>query len=373
MRLLLVGANSTDQETLKKIFSRGSHLLSMVDTVDVAIKLANNEKYDVILANAQNPSFDVAAFFEEITQKIPKVLRFAISSDENLSNIANVHHLVASPIHAGALVELLESTIPNNHAITKKVIVKAVNDVKALPSPPKMYMRLNALLQQKSTDSEKIAEVIGQDPALVAKVMQFVNSSAMSKGKTLNSISDAITKMGLETLSCIVMTAELFAYEPNIPEFSIEHEQLHCLATARLAASIVKPELKQCALFAGLLHDIGKLILFEINHELTLNFIKNRFSNSDNILLEQKIFATDHAHVGGYLLHMWGFPYSVIEPIVLHHQPDTLLKKPFGVAHAVHIADNLIKNRELKPSFVEKFKLAPVMDKLKARAERFRS
>ena len=127
-----------------------------------------------------------------------------------------------------------------------------------------------------STDSAKIGQIISQDPALSAKVLQFANSSALSRGKALNSITDAITKMGVDTLSCIVMTAELFAYEPNIADFSIEKEQLHCLAVARLAASLVEPSLKQDALMAGLLHGIGKLVLFEINPALTKKFFQTQ-------------------------------------------------------------------------------------------------
>ncbi|NMP31962.1 HDOD domain-containing protein [Thalassotalea sp. M1531] len=372
MKLLLVGANSTDQATLKKIFSRGSHQLSMVDTASLAVELVGNEKYDVVVVNSQLSETSISAFLEEITTLIPLAIRIVVTDNGEEQEIDGAHSQLVSPIRPACLVELLESIIPNNHAITKKVIVKAVNEVKALPSPPKVYMQLNALLKQESTDSEKIAEIISRDPALVAKVLQFVNSSAMSKGKALSSITDAITKMGVDTLCCIVMTAELFAYEPNIPDFSIEKEQMHSLGTARLAASIVKPELKQNALLAGLLHDIGKLVLFEINAEQTKKFIQNRFNSSDNILLEQKIFATDHAHLGGYLLHMWGFPYPIIEAVVLHHQPEKLIKKPFGVAHAIYIADALIRERDLSPAFIDKFKLESVLEKLQARADKLR-
>ncbi len=277
--------------------------------------------------------------------------------------------------------EVASETAVNETAITrvitKKLIVKAVASVKTLPSPPKVYMQLNALLSEKNTDSKKIALVIMQDPALAAKVLQFSNSALLNKGagkaKVLTSIPEAITKMGVDTLCCIVMTAELFAYNPDIEDYSIVQAQLHCLATAKLAASMVKPELKQATMLAGLLHDIGKVVLYEINPKLTQTFFKHRKTNQDNIRLEQKVFGTDHCQIGGYLLHLWKFSPNLIEAIVLHHSPSKLLRKSFGIAQAVYIANQLLQKHELSTNFVEHYQLGSVLDKLKDKALKLQS
>lgn len=374
MKLLLVGANETDQATLKNIFSRGNHQLSILDNAAESIKLLANEKYDLVLAGEGITDTNIDTFMEDVIVHSPLTVRVAalnLATDSD-AEIANVHHQLSSPLIAGDLVKVLESSIASQKVITKQTIIKAVGQVKTLPSPPKVFMRLNALLKQDTTDSSKIAEIITQDPALVAKVLQFVNSSAMSKGKKIHNIPDAITKMGIDTLCCIVMTAEMFAHQPSVAEFSLEQEQLHSLATAKMAASLVKPELKQSTLIAGLLHGIGKLVLYEMNIELTKKFFKNRFNSSDNILLEQKIFSTDHSQIGGYLLHMWSFPYEIIEAIILQYQPEKLIQKRFGIAHAIYIANTLLNERELSAKFVEQFKLESLLDKLQARAERLK-
>ena len=257
-------------------------------------------------------------------------------------------------------------------AITKKVIVRAVASVKTLPSPPKVYLQLNALLQEANIDSQKVADIITQDPALAAKILQFSNSAFMVNGKPLTNIADAITKMGLDTLCCIVMTSELFSYQPKIENYSIVNEQLHSLAVARLAASLVKPESKQEAMLAGLLHDLGKLVLYEINPKLTEKFFKYKVQAKDNIALEQKIFGTDHSHIGAYLLHTWNFSPRIIEALVLHHTPEKLLRKSFGIAQATYLADKLIHEHALDETFVEHFKLTPLLEKLTARAAKLR-
>ncbi len=260
------------------------------------------------------------------------------------------------------------STESNQHivqAITKEVIVNAVSSVKTLPTPPKIYMQLNELLKQKNVDSQRIANIITQDPALAAKVLQFSNTSFLVSGKKLTNINDAITKMGIDTLCCIVMTSELFSYTPNIENFSVIDEQLHCLATAKLTASLVKPELKQDAMIAGLLHDIGKVVLYEINPPLTRLYFSQRSKGEDNILFEQKIFGTDHCHIGGYLLHLWKFPAHIIESTVLHHSPQKLLRSTFGIAQAVYLATTLLDKFSVSPEFIKHYQLENTLDKLR--------
>jgi len=232
-------------------------------------------------------------------------------------------------------------------------------------------MHLNEILKNANTDSDKIADIITQDPALCAKVLQFTNNTFGKKDKPLTNIAEAITKMGVDTLTCIVMTAELFSYQPDIPNFSLVDEQLHALATARFAASLVPLELKQDTLLAGLLHDIGKLVLFEIDKNLTLEYFKNTARTSGDYSLEKKIFSTDHCQVGAYLLHVWGLPYYLIDAVLNHHLPEKLLSKDLGVAQAVYIANNLLRQQDLHPDFIEHFKLKESLVSLKEKVKRY--
>ena len=232
-------------------------------------------------------------------------------------------------------------------------------------------MQLSHILNSRSVDSDQIADIVSQDPALAAKVLQFSNSAFLNKGKAIVSISDAVTRMGVEMLSAIVMTAELFTKQSNVEGFSIEKKQQHGLATAKLAASLVKPELKQQALIAGLLHDIGKLVLFEIDAVLSQRFFKQRSTTQDNALLERRIFNCDHSQVGAYLLHTWSFCYEIIHAVTHHHDSKALLADSFGISQAVYTANKLLHDQPLCPVFVAHFKLENTLSHLKKRAEKF--
>jgi len=378
MKVLIVDNAEQKLLALKQTFYDGPCQTAYVDNGKHALKALSQHKFDVIITVLALGKVSGVELLKAISAKYPAMIRVAITNEDSSTSKLNsqasniCHYTFVHPLNIGHIHQVISSISDNNKAITKDHIVKAVAKVKTLPSPPKVYLQLNAILEASNTDSGKISEIIAQDPALAAKVLQFSNSSFMNQGKPINNITEAITRMGLETLCCIVMTAELFSYEPDIPGFSVTKEQQHCLSTARLAASMVKAELKRDALLAGLLHDIGKIVLFEMDAELTRKFFKYRVQNADNNSLEQKVFATDHNHVGGYLLHMWSFSYHLIEAVVMHHHPEKLLKNSFGIAQAVYLADVLLREQQPDIEFIKHYKLESVLEALEKRAARLR-
>jgi putative nucleotidyltransferase with HDIG domain len=378
MKVLLVDNTKQALLALKQAFYDGPCQTAYVSNAKHALKALSQHKFDVIISVLDLGKISGIELLKAIATKYPAMIRVAITHEEGATSKLNgqanniCHYTYQHPLNIGNIHQTISAVSDNNKAITKDHIIKAVAKVKTLPSPPKVYLQLNAIIEDSNTDSEKISEIISQDPALAAKVLQFSNSSFMNQGKPINNITEAITRMGLETLCCIVMTAELFSYEPDIPGFSLVKEQLHCLSTARLAASMVKVELKRDALLAGLLHDIGKIVLFEMDAKLTEKYFQYRVKSANNNALEQKVFGTDHNHVGGYLLHMWSFSYHLIEAVVMHHHPEKLLKKSFGIAQAVYLADILLREQQPEPKFIEHFKLENVLEALEKRAAKLR-
>jgi len=378
MKVLFIDGKAKSLDGLSQVCqNRGCKTALVTDPLS-GLKLLNKHKFDVVLIAPKLQKTSNVNLLKAISMKFPTVVRIAIldseSDSENSTQVAKFsHYLFEQPVNTDLLVSTIKALAESRKSITKEVVVKAIASVKTLPSPPKVYLQLNAILKNSNSDSERIAEIITQDPGLTAKVLQFSNSSFMLNGKPLTNINDAITKMGVDTLSCIVMTAELFSYQPDIPNFSIINEQLHSLSTARFAASLVPIELKQDALLAGLLHDIGKLILFEIDKELTLKYFDNQARTTSDIELEKRIFSTDHCQIGGYLLHVWSFPYHIIDAVLLHHNPNKLLKQRFGIAQAVYLANALLKGQEASIAFVQHYQLEEQLDKLKLKAERFKA
>lgn len=370
MKILLIDNIDNELAELKQHLQQTHAQFGHVFGLNAAVSALAQHKFNVVFCASKIDHSDGNAVLEMVAKKFPAIVRILINGQD--SSVKTAHMNFNAPLNCDDITSKLKALAANNSAITKDVIINTVAKIKTLPSPPKVYMQLNSVLKANNTDSKTIADIIAQDPALTAKVLQFVNNTFANSGKPMISISEAITKMGLDTLCCIVMTAELFTYNPKVSGFSIIEEQLHSLSTAKLAASLVRPELKQDALIAGLLHDIGKIVLFEINEKSTAIFFKHKNQHSDNIALENKIFSTDHSHVGAYLLHTWGFSYHIIEALILHHRPEKLRQKEFGIAQAVYLANTLIRQQDPDLEFVTHFKLEKVIEQLQQRASKFR-
>ena len=371
MNILLIDTKQQTLNAIKPAFVSNKNDITHVTDLSILQTLLQQTKFDVVVTPSLLGKISGDELLRTLAISYPSMVRVQLVNHEKYT-AKHAHYNFTQPLNLDDIKSKISQSQNHSKAITKDLIIKAVANVKTLPSPPKVYLQLTHVLKDTSTDAQKISEIILQDPSLTAKVLQFANSSLMSKGKSITSISDAITKMGIDTLCCIVMTAELFTYEPSIPNFSLVREQLHSFATAKLAASMVKPELKQQTMIAGLLHAIGKVVLYEMKPSITEQFFQERSSKEDNNPLENKIFGTDHCHIGGYLLHTWSFSYALIEAVILHRSPQKLLKSSFGVAQAVYLANTLLKERAPDPAFIEHYKMEGVLEKLEERANRLR-
>ncbi|XQW84063.1 HDOD domain-containing protein [Thalassotalea piscium] len=374
MRILIVDNAECALSPLQQAFKNKGCQVAYLSNILIAIKTIKKYKFEAIIVMDTLIKSSGYKLLSALTLKYPHFIRIGVNQTNNLQDeLKKVsHYLYSLPLPVDEIVTNLLEIAGPHQKITKEVIIKSVANIKTLPSPPKVFLQLNAMLENNSTDSQKIADIITQDPALTAKILQISNSPSMNTGKPLNNITDAITKMGLEALSFVVMTAELFAYEPKIKGLNIVKEQLHSLAVARFAASLVKPHLKQQTMLSGLLHDIGKLVLLAIDEQLTETYFDHASHNKDNISIEQKVFGTDHCQIGGYLLHRWNFPYTLIAAVLNHHSPEKLLTNEFNATQAVYLANCLLNDREPHEQFIEHFTLGVTLDKLKVNAERYK-
>jgi DNA-binding NarL/FixJ family response regulator len=213
MKVLIVDNADQTLLALKQAFYDGPCQTAYVDNGKHAIKALNQHKFDVVITVLNLGKISGIDLLKAISFKFPAMIRAAVindkDSDSRVNSQANniCHYTFTLPLNISNIHQTISSVGDNNKAITKEHIIKAVAKVKTLPSPPKVYLQLNAILEESNTDSEKVSEIISQDPALAAKVLQFSNSSFMNQGKPINNITEAITRMGLETLCCIVMTA----------------------------------------------------------------------------------------------------------------------------------------------------------------------
>jgi len=191
------------------------------------------------------------------------------------------------------------------------------------------------------------ARVIEMDAAVCAKVLQLVNSAYFGLGQKIVSIRQAVTYLGVEIIKSLVLSSTSFSDKAisEVKGFSPDRLQQHSMLTAILAKKIVSnPALAEAAFTAGLLHDIGALVLL---HAAPPDYVRalerKKELNGDSAAAEREIFGVTHAEVGAYLLGLWGIPFPIVEAVAFHHRPNEVAPESRPLVAAVHIASGLVE------------------------------
>jgi len=222
-----------------------------------------------------------------------------------------------------------------------------VNKSLELVSPPSTYLQLNKLVQDPDSAIDDISAVINTDPALATRLLKIVNSPFYGFPSQINTISRAITIVGTRELMHLVLATSVINAFRGIPASLIDMDDFwhHCFATA-ITAKLLAEECGHKAterfFIAGLLHNIGSLVLYQSMPELAGEAIRSaEFGHEVQFLAEQRIIGFDHTEVGYALARKWHLPHSLQEVARFHHRPSDAEEFPIDVA-IVHVADILV-------------------------------
>lgn len=211
-----------------------------------------------------------------------------------------------------------ETIIPAQELIDNKV---------RLCSLPDIYHRVVEIINDSRCSAARLAEVVGNDPALSGTLLKIVNSAFYGLPTKVGSIVRAIALIGNNELSALVMGISVIRYFKNIPPEMVAMKKfwMHSVAVgvfARLLAHY-KGDLSEEDLFiAGLLHDVGRLVIFEALPKSAAVAIKlSRKRRVPLFQVESEIFGYDHAAIAGLLLEKWNFPKPLQQIIRCHHAP----------------------------------------------------
>jgi putative nucleotidyltransferase with HDIG domain len=172
----------------------------------------------------------------------------------------------------------------------------------------------------------------------------------------------------MEFIKNLVLTVHGFfslGAESKIPGFSLVEEQRHGLLTARVASHFFDDDQEsQYAFTAGLLHDIGKLVLSVSAPGRFAAVVETckRTGRSENEV-EIEMLGVTHAKVGAYLLGLWGLPYPIVEAVAFHHEPFAVPERKFGLISSTWLANALVNQQSgniaaLDHSHLEKMDIA---------------
>jgi diguanylate cyclase (GGDEF)-like protein len=199
-----------------------------------------------------------------------------------------------------------------------------------LPSAPGVALRVVQLNQRDDVDVAELVELLSQDPALVAKLLRTANSGMFGLPREVSSVRQAVMVLGLRTVNLLALSFSAVAVASgNSPDgFDYRAFWTQSLATAIGARRIAErrlPGLKDEAFLAGMLSDIGRLLLAERFPKKYAPVCERLASAVEPVhVIEAQVLGVSHVQVGRALLESWGLPEVVSAAVGAHHAPDEL-------------------------------------------------
>lgn len=219
---------------------------------------------------------------------------------------------------------------------------------------PDVFMRISRLIDDPNSSSNDIAQAISQDPSFTIRLLRIANSSLFSFPSSVTTVAKAVTIIGTSQIRSIALSmsvAKSFAGLPNdlVSMHNFWRHSLFCGLIARLLAKKVRGCDPDSVFTAGLLHDIGELVIFNRLPKEAEAALLMVLDSQDEVQVheaEQEVMGLDHAEVGGELAKHWHLPPLLEECIRYHHNPAGASQHPKAVA-LVHIANVLAMMAEV--------------------------
>ncbi|VAX02139.1 hypothetical protein MNBD_GAMMA22-412 [hydrothermal vent metagenome] len=227
-------------------------------------------------------------------------------------------------------------------------IEEIVKDVSKLASLPEVSIKVNQMVDDPDSGVNDIGKVISQDPALSAQLLRIANSPFYGISGSIDSIARAVTVLGTQQIRDMVFSATATKAFEGIPNEIISvddfwHHSLYCGLLARELANQTHKAQGEMLFTAGLLHDIGHLVMFnripELAHKAIIHTIEPHV-DLELFQSEREIIGFDHSQVGGKLAEQWQLPKNLIECIMYHHEPERAQEFSTEVL-LIYIADKI--------------------------------
>lgn len=288
-----------------------------------AISLVQKQAFDVVVSDLLMPEISGAELLGKVAQLSPSTARVVVSGFADEITVAKCllagHRYFTKPFNPIALTSAIQSLNDAREGVETEKLRDVVGKLEALPTPSETYLQLMKALNAQDRPMAEIAGIVERDPSLAAKVLQAVNSAMFGAGRRVTSLSEALQLIGLHVLRALVLTIQVFDFYQN-PTLKAELQRVwaHSANVARRAKNFALEqrwpgEVCEEAFLAGLLHDIGKIILGS-TPELERKTLFPEYDlcgGGENAAFSAKL----EAEAGAYLLSLWGIPDGIVEAV----------------------------------------------------------
>jgi HD-like signal output (HDOD) protein len=353
-RILFAGFSDSESKELRAAtaHSDGHWDSHFVADAPAALTMLTEHKFDALVANMAMTGKNGAELLHEARELHPHTLGFIVGevTDQSLiiDCIGGTHQFIRRPYQPVKLMTSLKRGLRLDNWLVTDDLRKLVPKLRRLPSLPSTYFNLLKEVESASATTQGIGSVIARDPVATGRLLQMTNSAAFSLVQKVTDPVHAVTLLGIETVKSLVMSLQIFSQTDMARGAGLSLEILweHSLLVAKFARQITlkqtnDPRLAGDAFTAGLLHDVGRIVLASNLPKEYAEIIAAAREHSRPLHEEETaVLRVNHAEIGAYLLGMWGLPAEIVEATGGHHAPgQTVYATEFSLLAAVHAAN----------------------------------
>ncbi|RQD66630.1 MAG: HDOD domain-containing protein [Desulfonatronovibrio sp. MSAO_Bac4] len=334
---------------------RGEWDMHFATSGDQALQIMSAQNVDVIVTDMRMPGMHGGELLTKVMKLWPETIRMVLSGHSDLDVVYQAvlpaHQYISKPSSAETIKSAIQRAIKVRKHINGHPVKAVISSLDTLPALPELYHQLTEELRKSDPDIKAVSRIIAMDIGMSAKLLKLVNSSFFGFCRHIASLEQAVTLLGINIIRSLILSVHIFSlYDlSNVPGFSLKKLWEHCLGSANLAQKLavlegMSRESAEDCYFAGLFHDIGKLVLAsQLPEEYNAILKKIRNKGLTVRTAEIQILGTSHAEVGGYLLGVWGFPDDIVEAVTFHHQP-CLAQSGMRALTTTHVS-NILERR----------------------------
>jgi len=317
-----------------------------------ALEIMSKNEIDILITDMRMPVMNGAELLSRTIQQYPKIIRFILSgqSDEKmiLNSIKIAHQFIAKPSSADKIIDAIKRAMYLHELIFSSEILAGISQIEELPSIPSIFLKLEQELNSQNVSLSKVADLISADLSISAKILQLVNSAFFGLAKETADLVSAVNMLGINIIRSIIITLKFqnFVTDKEAKYFPIETLWHHSQIVAKYAQNIYeklgdKKHSSKEAYAAGLLHDVGKLILLKFPGYIEKILMNNPQNFSE---AEYNWLHFSHAEIGAYLLGIWNLPLHLVDAIAFHHRTEKF--DEIDLSAAVNLANQIAVNSE---------------------------
>ncbi len=197
-----------------------------------ALEKLSEQQFDAIVTDMHMPVMDGIQLLDLVSKTTPGVMRFVLSGNVTDTQVMRstglVHQMIPKPSDMDNIFNIVERACRLRDMLTNPQLLRLVTGIKNLPSVPLLYNRLLRELESPNVSTQSVGNIIAQDTAMTAKILQLVNSAFFGLSDNISSPQRAVTILGLNTVKALVLGIHVFSEYQGKSNLPISIDSLGC-------------------------------------------------------------------------------------------------------------------------------------------------